>query len=719
MKTSKNSHTLRIVVTLLVCSFAAMADAAEIALYVSPAGNDSWAGDSMDKPFATIQKARDAIRAIKKKGPLTGPVTVYIRGGLYELSEPIVLTLEDSGTKNGPITYTAYKDEKPVISGGRKIDASWKKYKGEIMVCTIPEVKKGTWRFKQLFLNGKRQTRARIPNLGEGFYYTETPGEDEEDLGRDAMKYKEGHFKNWKNLTDIEVVIYQNWNESRLIVSELYEDEKVVTFTGRIGRRIDRNRYYIDNVLEGLDQPGEWYLDRHTGELYYWPTGDLNDVEFRAPVLNELLRLEGEEDVEKQEHLQYGEVELVLNELLRFEGDAEKQKQVQLRHGDLEKKGHVKYINIRGLTFCETSYILPPEGIPVIRDVGDIWFPSTITLKGASDCVFENNTIRNTGTYGLDITGEAIQVIDNTIYDTGSGGVVTRSYGGQRNVIAYNHISDCGLVFYSGVGINIDDGGGLIANNLIHDISHSGVYARHHSTDYGQGPERRNQKQGLIIEYNEIYDVMNGMNDGAGVFVRDDNIVIRNNLIHDVSAVAGGIGSPGWGIYLGCKTRNTLIENNVVYRAQSGQMIWFMNRNNTFYNNIFIDGPSYQIQYSNNSDAYHHNIRFLRNIISFSNPDASLYSFGYSSGRSMPSESDYNLIFPAKGQDLKINGLPGVETFEDWRNLGYDTHSVVADPLFTDPENDDYSLKPNSPALKLGFKPIDLSRVGLRGRKSK
>ncbi|MFC2099045.1 right-handed parallel beta-helix repeat-containing protein, partial [Bacteroidota bacterium] len=572
----------------------------------------------------------------------------------------------------------------------------------------------GSMFFKQLFLNGERQTRARIPNYGEGFYYTERSGVD---VGRKAMKYKEEQFKSWKNLNDVEVVIYQSWNESRLIVSDLDQEEKIVTFTGPIGRRVTRNRYYIDNVFEGLDQPGEWYLDRNTGQLFYWPAENMKDAEFRVPVLNEILRFEGEEDIEREPDLQYGDVEKVLNEMLRHQGEAEKQAEVQ--YGNLVKKGHVKYINIRGLTFCETSYILPKEGIPVIRDVGDIWFPSAITLKGVSDCIFENNTIRNTGTYGLDITGDAIHVKGNKIYDIGSGGIVTRSYGGQRNVISYNHIHDCGLVFHSGVGINIDDGGGLIANNLIHHTSHSGVYVRHHSTDYGQGPERRNQEQGLIIEYNEIYEVMHGSNDGAGIFVRDDNIVIRNNLIHDIWAVPGGIGSPGWGIYLGCKTRNTLIENNVVYRAQSGQMIWFMNRNNTFFNNIFVNGPGYQIQYSNNSDAYHHNIRFLRNIIYYSDPDASLYRFSYSSGRSMPSESDYNLIYNTGNQDLKILGLPGVESFEDWQKLGYDTHSIVADPLFVDPGNNDYSLRPESPAFKLGFKPIDLSRVGLRGIKEK
>ena len=117
-----------------------MANAGETPLYVSPEGNDSWSGESIDKPFATIQKARDAIREMRRKNGLTEPVTVYIRGGLYELDETIVFTLEDSGTKACPITYTAYKDEEPVISGGRSITGPWTDYKGQIKVCTIPAV---------------------------------------------------------------------------------------------------------------------------------------------------------------------------------------------------------------------------------------------------------------------------------------------------------------------------------------------------------------------------------------------------------------------------------------------------------------------------------------------------------------------------------------------------------------------------------------------------
>ena len=677
MKQFKNPRMLVIVIFLLVlCSFAKVTCAEEIALYVSSKGNDSWSGDSISKPLATIQKARDNIRAIKKKDGLTKPITVYIRGGLYELSETLVFTIDDSGTRACPITYTAYKDEKPIISGGRRITGPWKDYKDEIKVCTIPAVREGKWHFRQLFLNGQRQQRARFPN--EGFYVID---EAEEDIGRAAMKYRKGAFRKWGNLNDVEVVLFHFWNESRLLISDLDEQERIVTFTGRIGRRLsageERNRYYIDNVLEGLDQPGEWYLDRHTSQLYYWPIHDLKHAQLRAPVLNELVRFEG----------------------------------------DVERKNYIQYITLRGLTFCDADYILPKEGIPTIRDPGDIWFPSAITLKGVSECTFENNTIRNVGTYGLDLAGDAIRVIGNKIYDTGSGGIVTRSYGRYRNVISYNHVHHCGSVFPAAVGINIDDGGGLIANNLIHHTSHSGVYARHFATDYGQEFQRRNQEQGLIIEYNEIYDVMHEINDGAGIFIRDDYVVIRNNLIHDVWSHPEGHGSPGWGIYLGCDTRNCLVENNVVYRAEAGQLVWQNNKNNTIFNNIFVDGTSAQYNYSNPSEHGHERIRLLRNIMCFSSSNAVLYSID--GERSVPMESDYNLIFHTKGKDLVIEGLTGVKSFEDWQKRGFDTHSIVADPLFVDPANDDYSLRPESPAFKLGFKPIDLSRVGLRVRERK
>src|SRR2546426_1570125 len=132
--------SLLVSLCLLACGVcdAAQALAQGVVFYVSPDGNDAWSGklaatnaDKTDGPFATIGKARDAIRHLKAQGPLTQPVTVYLRGGLYVLSEPLVFGPEDSGTPQGPIAYAAYSGETPVLSGGRKI-TGWKRLTGEV-----------------------------------------------------------------------------------------------------------------------------------------------------------------------------------------------------------------------------------------------------------------------------------------------------------------------------------------------------------------------------------------------------------------------------------------------------------------------------------------------------------------------------------------------------------------------------------------------------------
>ena len=652
----------------------------EATFFVAKNGNDGWSGklsapntEKTDGPFATIERARDAIREMKTKQSMSNPVNVMIRGGTYYLKDTLIFSPQDSGTKNCPISYMAYPGERPVISGGRKITGPWKPYKGKIMVCYLKEVKEGKWNFRQLFVDGKRQKRTRNPNVG---YY-----KAEKALTDTSFKFKEGNIKKWHNLSEVEVIVFHSWNESRLLISELDEEKRIVKFFDPKAKHPigwqGPNRYYIENIFEGLDQPGEWYLDSRTGKLYYWPTDNIKNLQIIAPVLNQLIRFEG----------------------------------------NIERGEYVEYIKIYNITFSDTTWRLPKQGYPDCGDVGDIVKPSAITLEGARYCTLENNCIRNVGTYALEITGYGNKVVGNEIFSTGSGGIISRNYNEEDNVLSYNHIHHCGEVYPSAVGINIDDGGGIVSHNLIHDISHSGIYARHWDTE-NQARERRNQEQTLIIEYNEIYNVMQKINDGGGIFVRDSNIMIRNNLIHDIFSY--GNGTPGWGIYLGCESRDTKVENNVVYRTREGVHVWYNNRNITIKNNVFIEGELSQITYQNPKNFQHENIKLLRNIIYYTKADAFLFKL--SGERSAPVESDYNVLFCNEVcilKDLAIKGIPEINSFKEWQERGFDTHSLVTDPLFVDKDADDYSLKSKSPAFKLGFKPINLSSVGLKGRESK
>lgn len=644
----------------------------EIAFYVAPNGNDASAG-SVSKPFATIARARDAVRELKSAGTFDRPVTVYLRSGEHELSEAVIFTPEDSGTETTPITYRSYPGEEAVVSGGSAIVGTWREGEGGIMVCDIPAVR-DSLRFRQLFLGDERQQRSREPD-GEFYVIAET----DQDTGRMGMHYRDDNFQEWNNITDVEVVVYHFWNESRCKVASLDTASKLVTFTGPvggmgIGTPNYQNRYYIENARELIDEPGEWYLDTKAGELYYLPPEGANLDSLRVSRIPELVRLQG----------------------------------------DREKDAYVEYLTFSGITFRITEWSLPDEGYQSCGDVGDIVPPSAITFDNAAHCVFDHNTIRNTGTYALEITGYDNLVTDNHIHDTGSGGVITRSYSGVRNSIVYNHIHDCGKVYVSAVGVNIDDGGAYIAHNNIHDTTHSGVYGRHWATATQEG-QRRNQQQGLVIEFNEIHDCMHDMNDGAGIFIRDSDIYINNNLIYDIWSSPVGTGSPGFGFYLGCETRNTVVKNNVIYRAKAGQLVWFGNRNNLITNNIFVDcGEVWgQVNFSNPPELGHDHVRIFRNIFSYNLPKGIFYACAHD--RSVPIESDNNILWN-NGGPITITGVTGAKDLAGWKRKGYEKNTIVADPLFTDPAKDDYSLKADSPAFKLEFVPIDLSTVGLRGR---
>ncbi len=116
-------------------------------------------------PLASIARARDLLRPRLAQG-MKSDVLVLIRGGTYRLPQPLVFAPEDSGTDRHTVTYAAWPGEKVVLSGGRKI-SGWQRGQGQLWTVELPEVKAGPWYFRQLFVDGRRATRARTPNAGE------------------------------------------------------------------------------------------------------------------------------------------------------------------------------------------------------------------------------------------------------------------------------------------------------------------------------------------------------------------------------------------------------------------------------------------------------------------------------------------------------------------------------------------------------------------------
>ena len=135
--------------------------------YVAMDGDDAHEG-SEKEPFASIPRAMAAVRELRLAEDPTGPVTVFLRGGVYQLAEKIVFTPADSGTAESPVTYRSYSGERAVLSGGRRLTGTWRQSPGKpYYELDIPEVRADAWRFFSLYVNGESRTRARTPNWGQ------------------------------------------------------------------------------------------------------------------------------------------------------------------------------------------------------------------------------------------------------------------------------------------------------------------------------------------------------------------------------------------------------------------------------------------------------------------------------------------------------------------------------------------------------------------------
>jgi len=660
-----------------------------INFYVAPNGNDTWSGrlaapnaERTDGPFATLTRARDAIRELKAQGALMQPVLVLVRGGTYRLSEPLVFTPEDSGTADTPITYTAYPGEKPVLSSGVPI-TGWEK-EGKLWTTEVRGVKEGRWDFRQLFVNGQRRPRARIPNEGTFRAAGPLPGIDpwrifgegwaaprETKIG---FRYHNDDLQEWANLEDVMVFVYHSWTTSRHYIASLDPATRTVRFTAPSNWPMcyweTGERYYIENVREGLDAPGEWYLDRKTGVLTYYPLPDedLTQAEVIAPALLELLRLEG----------------------------------------DPENRRFVEHLNFVGLSFQHAAWT---QGRDQKCDWQAAAFLKTAAIhaRGTRHCLLEQCEVAHIGGYAmwLERGCQDNRIVQCHLYDLGAGGVRLgetvlpdqERLRAERNEVFNCFIHDGGHVYHAGMGVWIGKSSyNTVHHNEICDLFKDGISV---GWSWGYAPSSAHHN---VIEYNHIHHIGQGeLSDMGGIYTLgvSPGTRIRYNLIHDVLSYSYG----GWGIYPDEGSSEILIENNVAYLTKNGGFFQNYGRENTVRNNIFALAMEGQVMHGRQEP--HISFTFERNIIYFT--EGSLLSGDWGNGNF---RLDHNLYWNASGEPIIF---PGYLTFAEWQKKGQDVHSLIADPLFVNPEHYDFHLKPGSPAFQLGFQPFDLSEVGLVG----
>ncbi len=682
---------MRVSVMTAILALSVVATAEPIQLHVSPIGNDTWSGAlaepnaaGTDGPLATIAGARDKLRAVPREGRDGAMVTVA--AGTYRIESPIVFEPADSGDGPGSeIVYRGAAGNPVVVSGGRAI-SGWTR-EGSLWVADVPAARDGR-PFSSLWVNGERRQRARTPNPARPWgdepadadtFYMASPIEE---TGADGTKsrsaskfvYRDGDLDAWPDLDDAIFVIYHSWETSLMRVKQLHTANHVVEFTGgarwAFGQWQPDQRYYIENVRAALDAPGEWYLDRRLGKLYYWPLeGESPDTaEVVAPATNQLIVLKG----------------------------------------DPAAGQFVEHLRFENLTFAHTDFDIAPEGHSDAQAAFTV--NAAIEFTGARHCAIERCTVAHTANHGVWFRAGSTHnaLVQSELTDLGAGGVrigeggdpATPNDAAGHNIVDNCYIHDGGKIFRGAVGVWI---GRSSYNNVTHneicDFRYTGVSV---GWSWGYADSSANHNR---VELNHIHHIGRGqLNDMGGIYTLgiSPGTVLRGNVIHDVWSHPRLYG--GWGLYTDEGSSHILIENNLVYDVRTGSFHQHYGRDNWVVNNILAFSAEPQVVRSREED--HNSFMFERNIVIFDNGD--LLGSTWKNGNWL---IDYNLFWDTSGKLLTFAG----RTFDEWKAQGHDRHSAVADPKFAGAEKRDFRLAPDSPALSLGFQPFDYSRAGLYG----
>jgi len=537
------------------------------AFYVSTQGNDSWSGklaepaaSGADGPFATLAGARDAVRQLKQSGGLPhGGVTIFLRAGSYRLNETFTLNSEDSGTADAPVVYRAHEGENVRVTGGVNIDpATFKPVSDPQVLQRLAEPVRYTvlqcdlralgindfgslssrgfnrpvqTSHLELFCDGKPMTIAQWPDSGDFARITDVPEDALVDDGHGTQvgKLEAGFYydgdrpSRWKSFNNVWMHGYwcRDWANSYERIDSINFDTGLIKTKPPHGLYCFRKgqRFYFLNVLEELDQPGEYYVDTEAGILYFLPPEPLYaNTEITVSLLPEpLVTLDG-----------------------------------------------VSHVCLRDFTLEATR-------------------SHAVVVTGGSDNTIAGCTIRNLGNWGVQVNGGTNhRVTACEICNTGDG-AISISGGNRKTLTPANHSADNNHLHDYGrwsrsyqAGVRVAGVGHRVAHNLIHDAPHNAVLYNGNeiiiefneiykvcmeSGDVGAIYTGRDYTyRGNAVRYNYIRDI-GGINDFSSAIYMDDAVSgheIRGNIV---------IGGDGIWLGGGC---DFIIENNIFIECRRG-----------------------------------------------------------------------------------------------------------------------------------------------------
>ncbi len=654
-------------------------------LHVSPLGNDRWSGRfaqpnaaKTDGPLASLEGARLAVRQLPR--PLAEPVRVRFASGTYRIEQAVAFDARDSGESGKVVSYEAAPGAEVIISGGKSLPAFRAGPDGRWEV----QLPAGLGLFEQLWVGERRAVRAR--SVAQGYHFMRSLEEEKKvateqgaEIYEQTLRVKAEDLQGFRGVTPTEardavINFYHKWDNTRRRVESVDPLQGIVVVRGgpvKPHNTLDHNTgYIIENLPSLLDQPGEWFLSR-AGLLSYLPRpGEtVAGVGAIVPQAEKFLTLAGDGARPVQ--------------FLRFQG--------------------LKFRHAKGVASVATF----EANQAAVRSVDGV-----ITLAHARQVTFEGCELAHFGSYGFSLQQGCREVVVEKclITDMGAGGVKVGSLAEEpkpenlasHNRIHNNIIRDGGLLFPCAVGVWIGfSSDNEVTHNEISDLFYTAISV---GWRWGYAPSSAKRNR---IERNHLHHLGRGLlSDMGGVYTLgpSEGTSVSHNLIHDVTCFSYG----GWGLYTDEGSTGIVMEGNVTYITTDGGFHQHYGRDNIIRSNIFAFSSEVQVKRTRLEE--HRSFTFENNLVVYDRGDL---LGGNWNGTPANFLLKGNLYWDYAGRPVTFTAkaLP----LAAWQETGQDAGSIIADPLFENPAARDFRLKPGSPALALGFKPIDVSTMGVVG----
>jgi len=555
-------HVLTFSLAALVLAgagFISSADAADF--YIAPKGDDPNAG-TKEKPFATLEAARDAAR---KAG--AGPHRIVVTAGDYFLAKTLELDARDNG-----LTIEAEPGGKVTLCGGTLV-TGWRRDGEKFWCADLPGVKERAWNFRALVVNGRMPERARLPETGTFTHKSEwkgaryisgawDPKPTQEQLT--TVLYDSKDIPVSLDVRNAEIRVVHMWNESLYGIARNDTQRSAFVLSsptihppGAFGVK----KYVIFNTREGMTRPGQWQLDRAAGRLVYWPLPgeDMAKAKVIAPRLERIIHITG------------------------------------------TAKQPVEKITLRGLGFQATT---TPLGA---RSFGATGFWGAVDVERSREFKAERLEIRNVGGEGiaLRVRNQACRILDCHVHHTGACGVEVE-VAGSGSLVSRNHIHHVGLNYPSAISLSANGSGLHLHRNEIHDGPYSGIVC--------------NPGDNYRIEENLIYRVMQQMHDGAAIYGHLTKSVLRGNMVRDIVEQGKGFGASAY--YLDEQSCDSIVERNVAIGVPMPTHN-HISRNLVYRDNVFITDKDMVVSFARCAGCtFERNTLFTPGKITINQPNA-------------------------------------------------------------------------------------------------